>query len=112
MTTKSTKTPCDPTQEDAYVKAVLKGLGIQIQEIEGCKSLVDYTNSKFDMTQEEVCDSTIMTLTDKFKETKQSKNYVRALRSNLQNDTKDPKIHSICKCTCPQGKIIYLILNT
>ena len=31
---------------------------------------------------------------------------------NLPNGSTDPKIDSVCICTCPQGKIIDTVLNT
>ena len=107
----STKTPCDQ-QQDMALNISLIQLGVQIPEIIGCESLVEYSKEKLGMTAEKVCDSTIMTLSDKLKQTKKSKNSVRAMRSNLQDDPKDIKFDSYCKCTCPQGRSKYLILNT
>ena len=108
--TTSTKIPCNQDNGKSVAMALSKRFGID--EIQDCESLLKYTTDKFKMTLEEFCDTAISALSEKFIETKKSKNSVRGMRSNRQNGSTDPKIDSVCICTCPQGKILVTILNT
>ena len=108
--TTSTKTPCKEENGETIACALSKQF--DIPEVEDCKSLLKYTTDSFGMKLKEFCNTAISALSEKFIETKKSKNSVRGMRSNRQNGSTDPKIDSVCICTCPQGKILVTILNT